>query len=194
MARPVMDQVHVVARGALPAFAVLVALGLSGCGPSSGDAAPSSGGTAPSPEVGHQGAATTGVSKSETPATPAGSAAVNPCVLVSQQEAEQLAGTSLNSPASAAEKCTYIAPPSGPTAQVEIFVGKTARDYLTAERGIGHELRPLSGIGDEAYIEDYAVFVNKAGSWVSIDLARNNDPAENRGPLEGLARTVAGRI
>ncbi|KQC37967.1 hypothetical protein UK82_13400 [Frankia sp. ACN1ag] len=194
MARPVMNRIHVAARGTLPALAVLVALGLSGCGPSNGAAAPSSGDTAPSPAAGHQGAAATGASKSGTPATPAASAAVNPCAIVSRQEAEHLAGTSLNSPVSVAEKCTYSAPPSGPTTQVEVFVGETAKDYLTAERGIGHELRPLSGIGDEAYIEDYAVFVKKADFWVSIDLVRSNDPAENRGPLEGLARTVADRI
>ncbi|WP_198152762.1 hypothetical protein [Pseudofrankia sp. DC12] len=55
-------------------------------------------------------------------------------------------------------------------------------------------LRPLSGISDEAYAEDYAVFVQKHDFWVSIDLTRSNDPAENRGPLENLARTVASRL
>jgi hypothetical protein len=77
---------------------------------------------------------------------------------------------------------------------VEVFVGDGAKKFLDIERELGHELWPLPGIGDEAYAEDGAVFVNTAGGWVSIRLVLLNDPAENRTPLEELARTVAGRI
>ncbi|WP_018505534.1 hypothetical protein [Parafrankia discariae] len=171
----------------LPVCAVLVLLGVSGCGTSGDDAASSS---AP----GRQGPAATGGNKPEETAAPSAAAPADACSLVTGPEAEKLAGTPLSSPVSLAETCTYTAPPSGPTAQVEVFVGETAANYLAAERGTGHDLRPLSGIGDEAYLEDQGVFVNKAGFWVSIKLVRSNDPAENNGPLEELARTVAGRI
>ncbi|MGC9671510.1 hypothetical protein ACNTMW_33825 [Planosporangium sp. 12N6] len=116
------------------------------------------------------------------------------CALVSQQEAQQLAGTALNPATPVRETCTYTGPVSGPTAQVEVFVGDGAKKYLDIERTLGHQLRPLAGIGDEAYAEDGAVFIRKAGTWVSIRLTRLNDPAENRQPLENLARTVAGRL
>jgi hypothetical protein len=69
-----------------------------------------------------------------------------------------------------------------------------AKKYLDIERDLGHELRPLGGVGDEAYAENEAVFVNKSGTWVSVRLVRLNDPAENRKPLEDIGRTVAGRI
>lgn len=115
-------------------------------------------------------------------------------MLVSAQEAQRLAGTSLDKPVAVDERCTYTAPPSGPSAQVEVFVGETAKNYLSAERGIGHDLQPLAGVGDEAYIEDYAVFVNKHDFWVSIDLTNGNTPTQNRPLLEDLARTVAGRM
>ncbi len=64
---------------------------------------------------------------------------------------------------------------------MDVFVGETAENHLTAERGIGHELQPLSGMGDAAYIEDYTVFVNKDGFWVSVDLVRANDPRKTAG-------------
>ncbi|WP_007516257.1 MULTISPECIES: hypothetical protein [Pseudofrankia] len=119
---------------------------------------------------------------------------MNPCGVVSAREAERLAGTALLSPVAEDETCVYAATPDGPTAQVEVRVGQTAVDYYTADRGTGHTMQPLTGIGDEAYIWEYAVFVAKGDSRVSINLVRGNDPADNRGPLENLARTVADRI
>ncbi|WP_238429072.1 hypothetical protein [Frankia nepalensis] len=113
---------------------------------------------------------------------------------MSQQEAERLAGTSLASPVAVDETCTYTAPPAGPTAQVEVRVGQTALDFYTAERQSNSRLQPLPGVGDDAYVGDYTVFIAKNDFNVSINLVRGNDPAENRGPLENLARTVAGRI
>ncbi|KPM53736.1 DUF3558 domain-containing protein [Frankia sp. CcI49] len=191
MARSAMDRIRRAARGMLPALAVVMTISLSGCGSSDESSTPPANGSQPATA-----ATTTGGTGSEKSAGPEGNAAgvPDPCKLVSRQEAEQLAGTALGSPESTPERCVYTAPPDGPTGQVEIFSGQTAQDYLTAERGIGHTLTPLPGIGKEAYIEDYAVFVNVNDFWVSIVLARNNDPAENRGPLENLARTVAGRI
>ncbi|MBL7493948.1 DUF3558 domain-containing protein [Frankia sp. AgB1.9] len=195
MDRRVVIRARVAARVASPAVAVVVALGLTGCGSSNGDSsspAPSSVAATSSTAGGQNGSSSGGTTASATPAS--AHQATDPCALVSRQEAEQLAGTSLNNAVSQPEACTYTAPTSGPTAQVEVFAGETAKSYLAAERGIGHQLQPLPGIGDEAYVEDYAVFVNKHDVWVSIDLTRSNDPAENRGPLENLARTVASRL
>ncbi|MFG2561819.1 hypothetical protein [Streptomyces sp. NPDC048496] len=121
-------------------------------------------------------------------------AAVDPCALVTKQEAEKLAGTALDPATPVRETCTYTGPVTGPTAQVEIFVGDGAKKYLDIERDLGHTLRPLAGVGDEAYAEDEAVFLRKSDRWMSIRLVRLNDPAENREPLEELARRVATRI
>ncbi|MDO3704671.1 DUF3558 family protein [Micromonospora sp. C28SCA-DRY-2] len=158
---------------------------VAGCGgteeppPAAGDPAP--------PQV-----VATGSAAAEPSPTPA--AAVDPCALVSQQEAEQLAGTRLEDPQPVRETCTYVGPVGGPTAQVEVFVGDGAKKFLDIERDLGHELRPLAGVGDEAYASHEAVFVNRSGVWVSVRLVRLNDPAENRAPLERVARTVAGRL
>lgn len=127
-------------------------------------------------------------------AAPSPVAAVDPCALVSKAEAERLAGTALEDAKPVRDSCTYSGPVTGPTAQVEVYVGDGAKKYLDIERDLGHELRPLAGVGDEAYASFEAVFVNRAGRWVTVRLVRLNDPAENRKPLEALARTVAGRL
>ncbi|TDC29623.1 DUF3558 domain-containing protein [Micromonospora sp. 15K316] len=163
----------------------LVAGSVAGCGSDQEDPPPASVGALPSepPASSAQIAPT-----AEAPAT------VDPCALVTRKEAERLAGTGLGEAKPIRETCTYNSPADGPTAQVEVFVGPGAKKFLDIERELGHELRALAGVGDEAYASQEAVFVSRSGQWVSVRLVRLNDPAENRAPLEQVARTVAGRI
>ena len=116
------------------------------------------------------------------------------CALVSKADAERLAGTPLDEPVAAGQSCTYTGPTSGPTAQVEAFVGEGAKKYLDIERQLEHEIRELSGVADEALFTAEAFFLRKGQLWVAVRLVRLNDPQENRAPLERLARTVAGRM
>lgn len=116
------------------------------------------------------------------------------CTLVSKAEAEALAGTALNDPTEAAESCTYTGPVTGPLGQVEVYVGDGAKKFLDIERTLQHELRPLSGVGDEAYLGDSTGFVRRGFTWAAVHLVRLNDPAENAGPLEALVRKVADRL
>ncbi len=169
----------------LAALAVLIAVSLAGCG---GDAAPPP--AAPPPTDAGVAADPTTAAEPEVPAASGPDA----CALVTQREAEELAGTKLADPVPVRETCTYSAPAGGPTAQVEVFVGDGAKKFLDIERDLDHELRPVAGAGDEAYASHEAVFVNRAGVWVAVRLVRLNDPAENRAPLEKVARTVAGRL
>ncbi|WFE25927.1 hypothetical protein O7623_21520 [Solwaraspora sp. WMMD791] len=127
-------------------------------------------------------------------ATAGASADVDPCALLTKQEAEQLAGTALNDPLPVKATCTFTGPTSGPLAQVEIFVGPGAKKILDINRELGHEFRELSGIGDEAYAEDDAAYLQKSGQWVCLRLVLLNDPAENRQRLEDAARLIAGRL
>lgn len=120
--------------------------------------------------------------------------APDPCSLISQDEADALAGTPLDPPTAAPESCTFYGPPTGPLGQVEVYVGDGAKKFLDVERDLGHELRPLEGVGDEAYAGEATTFVRSDFLWVAIRLVRLNDPAENAGPLEAITRAVANRI
>lgn len=140
------------------------------------------------------GAGSTTASSADPTTSAPSAAAVDPCALVTKQDAEKLAGTPLDPPQKVRETCTYTGPVTGPTAQVEVFVGDGAKKFLDIDRELGHAFTTLSGIGDEAYLEDGAVFVNGSGVWVSVRLVLLNDPAENRKPLENVARMVATRL
>ncbi|MEU2637672.1 hypothetical protein ABZ591_24280 [Micromonospora fulviviridis] len=132
----------------------------------------------------------------EPEATEAAPSAAPPdaCALVSRADAERLAGTPVQEAVPVRESCTYTAPVTGPTAQVEVYVGDGAKKYLDIERDLGHEVRPLAGVGDEAHLTAEAFFIRKGAVWVAVRLMRLNDPQENREPLRSLARTVAGRM
>ncbi|MEV8518109.1 DUF3558 family protein [Dactylosporangium sp. NPDC051484] len=182
-----MTRIRVGTAARVLPVAALALFGLLGCGKSDGKTA--------------NGAAANKGTATSAPADPAedesaepAKAAVDPCKLVSQQEAEKLAGTRLNSAQPVRETCTYTGPVSGPTAQVEIYVGDGAKKFLEIDRDLGHDLQPVSGIGDEAHLEDGTIFFAKSGTWVSIRLVRLNDPAENRKPLEEAARKAASRM
>ncbi|WP_233563159.1 DUF3558 family protein [Micromonospora musae] len=180
-----MRQIRRPARPAAALLAALLAATVAGCGSEQEDPPVAPVGAAPSEQP------ATGAEPSPPAAPPA---TVDPCALVTRKEAEQLAGTKLDAAVPVRETCTYTGPVTGPTAQVEVFVGDGAKKFLDIERELGHELRPLAGVGDETYASLEAVFVSHSGQWVSVRLVRLNDPAENRAPLERIARTVAGRI
>lgn len=118
-----------------------------------------------------------------------------PCDLVTKAEAETLAGTTLGEPIAAQMTCTFTGPPTGPLAQVEVFVGDGAKKFLDIDRDtLNHKFDPAPGIGDEALIEENVIFLRKGATWVSLRLVLLNDPAENRPRLEALAATVASRL
>ncbi|MDG4751839.1 hypothetical protein O7630_12875 [Micromonospora sp. WMMD718] len=161
----------------------------AGCG----DDEPPAAGGAP-PGVRAPVAEPTGEAPAEPSAEPVDDAAPQACTLVSKADAERLAATALDEPVVAGQSCTYTGPVTGPTAQVEVFVGEGAKKYLDIERQLGHEIRELAGTADEALLTAEAFFLRKGELWVAVRLVRLNDPQENRAPLERLARTVAGRM
>ncbi|MEV4656999.1 hypothetical protein [Micromonospora sp. NPDC049301] len=175
------------------AAAVLTLTAVGGCGTDDGPAAPVAG-AGPSVAATGQGDPSAAASAEESPAAPA----VDACALVTKTEAEKLAGTPLEDPLEKAaadrDTCTYTGPVTGPTAQVEVYVGDGAKKFLDIDRELGHKLTPISGAGDEAYAEDGTVFVSKAGVWACVRLVRSEDPATYRSALEAVARTAAGRL
>lgn len=125
---------------------------------------------------------------------PAATALPDACALITKADAEKLTGTPLEDGVPVRESCTYTGPVSGPTAQVEVYVGDGAQKMLDIDRDLKHEFAEVQSVGDEAYLEDGAVFFRKSGVWVAIRLVLLNDPAENRDSLEAAARTASARM
>ncbi len=129
---------------------------------------------------------------------PAAAKDYDPCQLVTQGEAETLAGTPLLvgvlSEGGGDKSCTFGGPTTGPLAQVEVYLGDGALKFLDIERTLGHDVVPLEGIGDEAYSEEFAIFARQGDTWVAIHLVRLDEPEPYRQGLEDLARTVISRL
>lgn len=120
---------------------------------------------------------------------------IDPCSLVTKPEAEQVAGTPLDDAKPVRETCTYTGPTSGPTAQVEAYVGPGAKKFFDIDKNdLGHEFRKLEGVGDEAWAEENAFFIRNGEVWVGVRLVRLNEPKENEKPLDELAKKVATRF
>ncbi|MGN9812905.1 hypothetical protein ACTMSW_26575 [Micromonospora sp. BQ11] len=118
------------------------------------------------------------------------------CDLVTDREAAALARLKLDPKQPGPGACVWTAPTGGPTGQVEVYVGDGAKKTLDIERELGHELEPLPGVGDEAYLDLQAneVFARRADTWGMIRLVLLNDPKENREQLIDLIRVVVGRL
>ncbi len=200
LTRPVAD------KGAAPAAATTTTPGTAGgapgtaTGPSAtpptGPETPSA--AAPMPTGPDTPSAAAPVGTTGAPPTNPAAELNDPCKLLPQSEAEELAATPLN-PATAADigdtrTCVYTGLASGPTAQVELWIGEDARTLLTADQTIGHEFTTLDGIGDEALTEPGYIFFRKADTWHVLHLIRTSDSPKYVKGLEDLARKIAARV
>ena len=123
---------------------------------------------------------------------------VDPCAVVTHDEAQNAVSTPLNdaTPVRTGDEasCTYTGPTTGPLAQVEVYVGPGAKKYLDIDQQLQHVFTPLAGVGDEATTEPFGAFVRVGSTWVAIRLTRLVDAATLQPALEALARTAATRL
>ncbi|MFD3458029.1 hypothetical protein ACFWVC_38405 [Streptomyces sp. NPDC058691] len=178
--------------------AALLVLALQGCQDLATDAGDKASAPAKSAPAGGGGAPGSSKPDGQSSATPSASPTVAPddaCGLVTQLEADQLAGMSLGHGRAIGDTCTYTAPPDGPTGQVEVFAGESGKNYYDAEHTLHPDsLKPLADVGDEAYLAGGEVFLRVGEHWVSIRLVRLEDEAEHAKLLTDLALKVAGRL
>ena len=131
-------------------------------------------------------AAGSGSSKGELP---------DPCTLVTKDDAVALAGTDLEDGISAGTpddmSCTYTGDPNGPTAQVEFYVGDGSKKYYDIDQSLDHEFTDVPGVGDEAHLEEFAIFFRVGERWNVIRLTRLDDFEPYRQPMIDLATKVA---
>ena len=131
---------------------------------------------------------------------PAAKAPPDPCSLVSRAQAEKVVGIPLQPAVKAGTAddmlCQYTSNPSGPTAQVEVFVGAGAKKNLDIDKDtLKHDFKTLTGVGDEAYLEADNVFLRKGTVWVGINVVALDTPATQvQSGLTALASTIAGEL
>jgi hypothetical protein len=129
---------------------------------------------------------------SPTPALP------DPCSLLTQDEANGLAGEALQTQMPEGDpttNCVWPAPLSGHVAQVEVGVGDGAKKFLDIDKDtLGHDFAQVPGLGDEAWVEDDTIFVRVGDLWFDVHLVGYAGTSEYRPRLEALARTILGRL
>ena len=124
---------------------------------------------------------------------------VDPCALLTLDDAQRIAGTPLN-PATASGvgnptvSCTYMAPVTGPIAQVEFYIGPGAKKALDIDRDLKHPIAPVADLGSEAYSEPVSVFWQQKGTWFWIRLVRLDAAGQSTAPVEALAREISERL
>lgn len=166
----------------------------------SGDISGDAHSTAASRSTATSSAASSKSSRTKPSVTAGPDGAPHPCALLTQSEAEALAGTPLAAGIESGQGddktlCQYVGPTTGPLAQVQLLVGDGAKKTLDIDRDIlEHSFTTLSGVGDEAYQEDDNVFLRKGDTWVSINLSRLNEPDENVDRMKTAAREIADRL
>lgn len=142
--------------------------------------------------------ATPPATATQTPSTsltdPGAAAKMDPCSLVTQQEADAIAGTHLMPKVRAEQLCTFPTPTTGTTAQLEVYVGDGAQKYYEIDHtNLGHKFTDVPGVGDEAHLEDGAIFFRAKGTWAGLRLLRL-DSVDTGPSLIQLAKLVAGRL
>jgi hypothetical protein len=177
-------------RARTVALTLVLAVGVAACSSSTKDNPFASPTTTTQKSVA---APTTAVKTTTTAVKTATTAAAlpDPCTVVTLDDAIALAGTTLQPGVKAGRPddvmCTF-AGGAGPTAQVEYYFGDGAKKYLDVERRLDHKFETLTGVGDEAYLEDFNLFFRVGTRWNAIRLVRLDDFAAYREPLIELAK------
>jgi hypothetical protein len=117
------------------------------------------------------------------------------CKLLTRAEAQALVGTRLQRPNNLGRGCMYTGYPTGPTAQVELYVDSSLPRTLQIDRGVlHHKFRKVPGLGDQALEEEWTIFVRKGAVWITIHVVRLEAWPLYRKRLEQAARIAISRI
>jgi hypothetical protein len=96
----------------------------------------------------------------------------------------------------AASAAVTIEQTTGPTAQVNVYIGDGAKKTLDIDRGLNHVFTPVSGIGDECVEETGGIFFRKGDVWAQISIVVLSDKTwdDLRPGMEQLAKKVVGQL
>ena len=181
------------ARSAVLALGLIAGLVLAGCSGAGATPVPPT----PAPTAVATATATDAPTPTDVPTdTPA--VLPDPCTLVTQDEADKLAGVKLGAPMPQGvppTNCVWPTPTTGSVAQVEVGLGDGAKKFLDIDKDtLGHAFTQVSGIGDEAWQESDTIFVRTGTLWFSLHLVKLDSAPDDQANTAALAKTIVGRI
>jgi hypothetical protein len=181
----------------LSALLALATVGLAGCASvtdGSPQSRPSATGSSDEPSPSVADPSRSAGPPAEGSGGPANAEAIDPCSLVTKAEADQVSGVTLQPAVRSLQLCTFPTPTTGTVAQLEIYVGDGAKKYLDIDKiNLQHPFHRVPGVGDQAWAEDGAIFVQAKGIWIGLRLTRL-DEVDTGPALAQLAATVVGRL
>jgi hypothetical protein len=176
------------------AVGLVVSVALAACSSAAATPGPT---PSPTPTPVATPAPTDTLAATDTPA-PTEAALPDPCTLLTQDEADTLAGEKLGAPlpeGNPPTNCVWPTPLTGSVAQVEVGVGDGAKKYLDIDKDtLGHAFTQVSGLGDEAWQESDTVFVRTGTLWFSLHLVKLDAAPDDQANMVSLAKTILGRI
>jgi hypothetical protein len=116
------------------------------------------------------------------------------CKLLTRTEAKAVTGVSMQPAIRGRTSCTYNGYPTGPAAQVSIFVSPTVPRTLLVDRQLGHKFSTVPRLGDQALEEQWNIFVRKGSVWIAIALVRIDEWSLYRKRLEKAASIAISRV
>lgn len=130
-------------------------------------------------------------------------ATLDPCTLVTQEEAERIVRIALDQPRShnlGTERpvCTYPGFAAGPVAKVDVLLGDAAQMLLATDRRLNERTPevfvPIEDLGDEAYRRRSNVYFRKGDVWIVVAAVRLIEESLLHEPLVDAARAAAERL
>jgi hypothetical protein len=181
------------ARSAVLALGLIASLVLAGCSGAGATPVPPT----PAPTAVATATATDAPTPTDVPTdTPA--VLPDPCTLVTQDEADKLAGVKLGAPMPQGvppTNCVWPTPTTGSVAQVEVGLGDGAKKFLDIDKDtLRHAFTQVPGIGDEAWQESDTIFVRTGTLWFSLHLVKLDSAPDDQANTAALAKTIVGRI
>jgi hypothetical protein len=177
------------------ALAFIVSIALAACS--------SAGGTSATPTLTPSAAVTAAGAATDTPAPsdmPTDTAATlpDPCTLLTQDEADKLAGVKLGAPLPEGmppTNCVWPTPVDGAVAQVEVQLGDGAKKFLDIDKDtLKHDFKQVSGLGDEAWQESDTIFIRTGTVWFDLHLVKLDSAPDDQANTAALAKVILGRI
>jgi hypothetical protein len=119
------------------------------------------------------------------------------CSLLTRAEAQVLAGVKLQRPNDLGRGlgCMYTGYPTGPVAQVELYVDSSLPRTLQIDRAVlHHAFWKVPRLGDQALEEQGYIFVRKGSVWITLHVISPDVWPGPRKRLERAARIAISRV